>query len=436
MGSCDWRSLAAEVEGRLRSLSEDVARRLEPVLEELRRCFVLERFGGEVEEARRWIAELERAVEGVKAVLGVEGVLFPKELRSFLRDPLAHLVKKLFNYAYDLARGRIGVAEFEKVGEAAVRTSLRTNLRSVYEAWVYLTLLKRVGDHGGELVFPEHPHVLFERSGRQRGGGIPPNAVLRLGGRGYLSFFVEAPRPIGWADTGDLSRSWRLYVALRPDLMVYGGLVMDIVRDGDPPVERPDVIVECKELADWFVRVREVRGPLAREMTAEEWRSRWIRGLWAGLADVLGVSTPEEAYEHARRRRGVRLREPQIVRLYARVYRPRTMYLVSRAHVPREVRSELEADGVVVVDSVGFNPSRLEPVVEGVVGVAGYRGAGAEVVRLPAQTAARLEEAALKLGVSVADLVEALVELGARRVEELRALLEARASRKRLEERS
>ena len=421
---CDWASIASRVQGRLRDGDEAEARRLERPLEELRRCFVEELFGDGVREAREWIARLNEAVERVKRVLGVQGVLFPKELRSFLRDPLAHLAKKLFNYAYDLARGRMSVDEFRRTAEAAARTSLRTNLRSVYEAWVYLNLVAQVVERGGgELVFPEHPHLLFERSGRQRSGGIPPNAVVRVEGRGYLSFFVEAPRPIGWADTGDLSRSWRLYIALRPDLMVYGGLVMDIVRDGDPPIERPDVIVECKELDDWFARVREVRGPLAREMTAEEWRSRWLRGLWAGLAEVLGLSSPEEAYEAARRRRGVRLTEPQIVALYARIYRPRTLFLVSRAPVPPSIRGELEAQGVRVVDAVGFNDAALRPVAEELLRVASYRGSHGEVLRLPNGVARRLDELARRLGVGVGELLEALVRLGESRVEELRRLV-------------
>ena len=59
----------------------------------------------------------------------------------------------------------------------------------------------------------------------------------------------------------DLSRIWKFYTALRPDMMVYGGEVMDIVEiDSDPPVRRPDLIIEVKELYDWYKRVREVRG--------------------------------------------------------------------------------------------------------------------------------------------------------------------------------
>ena len=158
-------------------------------------------------------------------------------------------------------------------------------------------------------------------------------------------------------------------------------------------------------------------------MTAEEWRSRWLRGLWAGLAEVLGLSSPEEAYEAARRRRGVRLTEPQIVALYARIYRPRTLFLVSRAPVPPSIRGELEAQGVRVVDAVGFNEAALRPVAEELLRVASYRGSHGEVLRLPNGVARRLDELARRLGVGVGELLEALVRLGESRVEELRRLV-------------
>ncbi len=425
---CDWKRIADSVAGRLKNLGEDEARKLEPILEELRRCFVRSLFGNSVAEAERWVRELFEAVEKVREGLGVKGVLFPKELRSFLRSPEQHLVKKLFNYAYDLARGRISVEEFARVAEAAARTSLRTNMRSVYEAWTYLSIVAILASEWqAELVFPEHPHLLFERSGRQRSGGIPPNAVLRLEGRGYVSFYIEAPRPIGWADTGDLSRSWKLYIALRPDMMLYGGLVLDIVKvDGDPPIERPDVIIECKELEDWYTRVREVRGPLAREMTAEEWRSRWIRGLWAGLADVLGLSGPEEAYEAARRKRGVRLTEPQIVALYARIYKPKRMFLVSRAKIPPDIRKGLEDLGVTVVDGVGFDMEKLKPIAEEAASIASFRGVSGEVLRLPADVASRLEGLSARLGVDVVTLIRALLDMAEKRLEEVVKMIGAR----------
>lgn len=384
-------------------------------IERIRLCFILQSgVYSDLEEARSWIRNLEKAMEMAVRKLRAKGVLLPKEMKSFINDPLHHLAKKLFIYTHDLVKGKLTVEDYARTSLAAIRTSIRTNMRSIYEAWVLLSLLALVAEPGSSLVYPEHGYLLIERSGRQRGGNIPPNAVVHIPGRGMLSFYLEAPRPISWGDTRDLERAWKLYVALRPDMMIYSGMVTDIVRlESNPPIERPNMIIEVKELPDWYTRSRELRGPFAKSMTAEEWRDRWIRGLWAGLADVLGVESPEAAYEKARQRRGLRLTEPQIVVLYSRIYKPDTLVLVSRAPVPGEVRRVLEENNVNVIDGVGFSTEHLAPLADRLLRLASYRGVNSVPLYLPPNVAKRLNELASGLGLAPARLVEALVELAA-----------------------
>ncbi len=399
-----------EVGGLLRAPGKASA--AEELIEEFRECFVEEHAAEGLLEARAWIRMLRSAMKRAVRALNASGVLLPREMRSFVNDPRRHLVKKLFNYAYEYARGKMSYEEFCRVAEAAIRTSIRSNMRSVYEGWVFLTIVALVAEKGrARIAFPEHGFILLERSGRQRGGKIPPNLVVNIEGRGYLSLFLEAPRPIGWWDSRDLTRIWKLYVALRPDIIVYRGMVLNMLRPGeDPPILRPDLIIECKELSDWYARSREVRGPLAAPMTAEEWRSRWLQGLWSGLSDILGFETPEQAYQEVRKRKGVRLTEPQIVKLYVKLYKPtRGAVLVSREKVPREVKRDLEESSVRVVDGAGFNPEALRPVAEEVYGLAGYRGGEEEVIRIPASLAERL--AAYMRRVGARSLVEAIEKL-------------------------
>ncbi|MEB2837044.1 MAG: hypothetical protein GSR80_000342 [Desulfurococcales archaeon] len=307
---------------------------------------------GEVERARAWAEVLVVELRRASRLLGARGWSYSRELRSFLGDPRAHLRKKLFNYVFDLARGRIGEEEVIRRGSAAVRTSLRTNLRSIYQDWVLAAILGHLGSMGGRLIYPETGVILLERSGRQRSGSIPPNAIVRLS-RGELSFFLEAPRPIGWEDTGDLARSWRLYTVLRPDMLVYPGRVLDIAApDRDPPIIRPHTIIECKELPDWYERARDLRGPFAKPMRATEWRERWLRGLEEGLADILGVERRRVEDFAEGRARSLRVREHRLLLLYKETFKPERFYLVSRAPVPREVRADLESNGIIVYDDV------------------------------------------------------------------------------------
>jgi urease gamma subunit len=328
------------------------SRRAEELLEEFKDRLVGSVLGEErLSEAARWIRILSGELEASARSLGGLGWLLTKELRSFMRDPRGHLRKKLFQYSFDLVRGRISFEEFHSKAVSALNTSFRTNMRSIYQSWVFASLLSIMGERGGRLIYPEHGFIPLERTGRQRSGSIPPNAIVELPS-GELSFFLEAPRPVGWGDSRDLREAWRLYVSLRPDILVYSGRVLDIVsrEGGGPPILRPNVIIECKELDDWYDRVRELKGPFARPITAEEWMSKWLEGLHKGLADVLGVEY--RGGDERRRERGLRLKEYKIVALYKETFKPDSMILVSRKKIPAEVRSYLEDRGLSVIDGV------------------------------------------------------------------------------------
>ena len=390
----------------------------------LRERFVLKVVGEqELRRARKWIAELEECVSALCESLGLSGVLYTRELGSFISNPLAHLKKKIFVYTFDLLANKIRPDEFERKASAALKTSLRTNMRSIYQTWVFLKLLHILSEEMGQarLLYPEHGLLAVERSGRQRLGRIPPNCVLELMGRGCLSFFLEVPRPIAWGDSHDLARAWKLYVALRPDMMVYRGVVMDIVElSNDPPVKRPNFIIECKELPDWFVRVRDLKGQLSKPLSAEEWRALWLRGLWDGLAAAMGVRR-RDVIRMLREERSIRLKEPQLVKLYHSVYGPEHMALVSRMPVPSDVRDDLESAGIRVYDKVGFKSERLEELASELVSLAG--GARAKDI---------LSEIALLLGLRSPDrgaLRRAVLRLVSENAEALKKILEEEASR-------
>lgn len=331
----------------------------EELLERLRRVVALEFAGDRLGEAREWIRLFKRETERSSRLLGARGWVLPKELRSFMQDPLHHLMKKLFQYSIDLARGKMGLREYLEKARSAVNTSLATNMRSIYQYWVYAGLIGALAEHGAYPVYPEHGYLHIERTGWQRGGGIPANLILRIPGLGEASFYLEAPRPIGWGDTRDLRRAWRLYTSLRPDLIVYSGRVPDMVvrrEDGSLDIRRPDLIIECKELSDWYERTRYLKGPIVKPLTAEEWYTRWFEGLREGLADILGVK-PGRA-QALKEEKAVKLRDYQLVQLYRHYYKPRKMILVSRARVPGQIREDLESSGIKVIDEVQIGDTR------------------------------------------------------------------------------
>ena len=305
-------------------------------------------------EASRDVKLLVDFLNKAVSSAGGRGWLLSREMSSFVRNPVEHLKKKLTLYLYDLLRGKLSIEDYASKARAAVTSSLNTNMRTLYEVWVLASLLQGLSELGARLVYPEHGFVHFDRAGKQKAGILPPNFAVSIPGKGSLSFFLEAPRPIGWRDFKDLKTVWRLYTTLRPDIMVYSGLVTNIVNLNNPdlPIAKPQVIVECKEQSDWYLRSRELKGPLVSTFSFDEWFKRWLSGLWTGLADVLGVSSDVIREVAEGKKRGVRVTEVQLVLFYRNVYKPDRFYLVSKPVLPSNAKKFLENEGVVVLDGV------------------------------------------------------------------------------------
>ena len=382
------------------------------VLEDLKDCFISVVIGEYIDEASEWVQLTQKAVDDLVHALGLAGFTYPREFRSFVEDPWAHLRKKIFNYVYDLVRGKTGFEEFVRKAGAALRTSLRTNMRTAYQIWGLTEIMKILAEEGYQLVYPEHGFISFDRSGKQKLGIMPPNAVLGSIEEGFISLFHEAPRPLGWEDTRDLQRVWSLYTALRPDAMIYSGMVLNIVDlSKSPPIKRPTIILEFKELEDWYNRVRDLKGYFRKPLTAEEWRSMWLEGLFEGLADIMGVKR-SEVRERVEESRSLRVREYQLVRLYKNVYKPDKMILITRAKTPGEIKEELEQEGIEVHDDVGFEANKLEPVANEIRRRASFSGAKYVPVRLSTETIRLVINAAKRLGAKNID--EALRLLASR----------------------
>ncbi|RLE64499.1 MAG: hypothetical protein DRN53_00845 [Thermoprotei archaeon] len=350
--------------------SESNRIKFEKLREEFRSSFIRSEIGRELVTARIWVDRLKTMISKTEEKLKLSSTTYSKELKSFIEDPLSHLKKKIFFYTYDLLRGKITPEEFKYTAAAAIKTSLRTNMRSIYQCWVYTSILYELAHLRARMIYPEHRVLTFERAGKQKLGTIPPSCILYLEGRGFISFFLEAPRPLGWEGDRDLRRVWALYTTMRPDILVYSGKVLNIANlESNPPIIRPDVIIECKELKEWWYRIRDMRGHLAKPLTAEEWRSMWIEGLWDGLADILGVERKERG-GRVKNKRTLRLRDIQIVTLYRTLFKPKKMFLVSRTRVPRQIKSYLKERQIEVIDAVGFKSSALKPLISYLVNLA------------------------------------------------------------------
>lgn len=385
-------------------------------LEDAKRRLVLCLASREIESILEWVKTLRRYMDKLEEVFKVKGFTVPKEFASFMADPVEHLKKKLFNYVDEYLHGRYNYQVLVKKASSAITTSLRTNARSCYQLWGLTVILLHLGENGYELVYPEHKFVNFDRSGKQKLGVIPPNVVLLNYDKGFLSFYQEAPRPLSWEDTSDLQKVWSLYTALRPDLMVYSGRVLNIVDlDSTPPIKRPNVIVEFKELEDWYVRVRDLKGYLRKPLTAEEWRFRWWYRLREELVKIADLKVEDidtsTSKSMVNREPSMRIREYQLVLMYKAMYKPEKMILVSKYKLPGDIKKYLESNGLDIYDDVGFNPGMLRDVALELDKYASYGKEDTVTIEIPKHIAQLISEASRVLGLKHVETLEYALKL-------------------------
>ena len=80
------------------------------------------------------------------------------------------------------------------------------------------------------------------------------------------------------------------------------------------------------------------------------------------MHSILTVLGFKPVAEVVKERRGIRLKEYQVVALYKRMYDPKIMYLISRTKVPSEVVKYLSNEGIKVIDNVKFDEEPLRSV--------------------------------------------------------------------------
>ncbi len=422
---------AHDPERTFRFRDENIKRVFEELKERFRDLLVDLVCGQELKEAYKWKELLLNICDISRKTLGIVEIVFSKELSSFLEDPRKHLKKKIFNYMYDLFRKRIKFEQFSLSAHAAILTSLRTNMRQIYQNWVFLSILCLLAERGFRIIYPEFGVLSLERHSKQKLGYIPPNVIMSDTQGRAVSFFIEAPRPITWEDTEDLSRAWKLYTALRPDMLAYSGLVYNIVKlNDDPPILRPNIIIECKELPDWYLRARYMRGPLAKPLTAEEWRSKWIDGLRQGLAEALGVEL-KTVDKIVKEKKSIKLTDLQVVTLYKAIYKPDKMFVISRVKVPENVKKKLEELEINIIENVGFDLRKLESLIDNIIEVSSKCVKEERVANNMENLLLRIKaaiEARLGTIVKEEDLVQSITELVSRHFEELVNIVKEKVS--------
>ena len=320
----------------------------------------------EAEELNRNWSPLER---DIKQALDVSEIKLPFLLRYLLDKPKEALASLLFDPLFNLLKGRMDAARFEQAAVGAVEAAFERLFKEGYEKWVLLSLLSLLASDSASVInleeIRERLHEL--QHGEQTGcitealPALAKASKLSLGREGGQVAFLISSIVVrsGRLDryfsiTGDLAESTRStpgysetrhWLELRPigQPTIHSRVWPDMVAYvGDQPDEislvadfsrfcRPDVIIECMEQERWY--------------------------------ESQGLEKVKRDYDFFKPGLGT--------------------FVVSRHPVPEEFVRELvpeNAPGIAETElrnirvlSVGFDRSRLEPVVEA---LAASRGAG------------------------------------------------------------
>jgi hypothetical protein len=181
----------------------------------------------------------------------------------------------------------------------------------------------------GELVYPRERLPLTREDEDLLSKEGLPNCIILLPGGAAAHFYLETPLP---ASVAMRRKTFRRESYLRPDIVVF--LVpkeekwrKDVAGKKQLLLRSPSIIVECKESKIWPRTQKTIYDPIRLEG----------RKITTTHLDML--------------------------RTYARIFRPKRFFVVSMRETPIEVVRGLRQEGIEVINQAGYSKARLRPII-------------------------------------------------------------------------
>ena len=264
----------------------DVRTEFYRLFDAVRLAFVEEKFPAVLEEAAILGQNYTRAEQEVKELLKLDSIVALDFLNRFLHEPKSELIRELFNPLFELLRGTIDSATFEQQGLKGIQTTFERSHRLGYAKWVALSLVKmlesdklftitppesKLDGHNEPLLCevdvpsPQESKIMsFEHGPDNFPPFITPHFIVHSAKLNrYVSFRTELVTPAEyialnyvdqreWYPTESLKKEYKAAMS-DPSLLIYIGDGLDelaLIADKDRMC-RPDMIVEYRELRDW-----------------------------------------------------------------------------------------------------------------------------------------------------------------------------------------
>ena len=292
----------------------------------LAKVFISEVLSAEVSDLLEHVEKYNALCEDIRTLMHVPYIFHTKKFGLLLRDPIEHIERVLASKVSSLFSKNVSRERFYTISNLTVKKCIDTNMRIMFQNFVALSILYNLHSYSPEIVDPDNGWLHLSRTGFQHNGAIPPNYVVRVNDI-FLSFFLEAPRPIHWSKRIKHGSKLPLHAAPRPDIMVYRGWIKDILNGSSSLIIPPDFLIECKEISGWWSSVRPSKG---------------IKHLTDGEIENVTAT--------------------KVLETYTDLYHPKKIILVSKVKVPRGVKYKLSLRGVDMIDETDFNSFNIKPL--------------------------------------------------------------------------
>jgi hypothetical protein len=275
--------------------------------------------------------DIQGLLEGIRYLAKIEDCL----IRKFSLETIVHspkLTKLLENPGSYLAM-KVGLpmdtsieeltekTEHELMSRRVLITTIGANLRSIYQIWVLIGLLMKLGT---SLVYPTDSRLLL--GVRASSGKKGPVAIIQTRKQNKIAFFLDTVIPSSKSSQAPARR-------LRPDIVL---LVLERVTDNvydmlsDTCLGAADIlaVIECKESKSWPWTKKQIYDPFSNKP------------------------------------RKIDVTHLQMVKYYSMIYNARAFFVISRLDSPKRALDFLSTEKITILDKVGFDVGKLQPAVQ------------------------------------------------------------------------
>ena len=191
-------------------------------------------------------------------LLGLDGIVIPIDLYSFLHDPKKGLMRALYTKLFDLLQGKITIGRFEQQAGIGLETSAAELFRLGYEPWIFLSLIKVDLDPEDEdkMVLAQLKDISFGRQALHGYFRIPEIvfhsckldkyvAVKAALAREIQSYVVVQDTPVKRKRRAGDSSFALDYRVMLLYVMANAEEIPIVANLGEKKISSPDLVVEC-----------------------------------------------------------------------------------------------------------------------------------------------------------------------------------------------